>query len=546
MAFDNIDQRIKRWTQAERERQLKLNKFVQAYRLSFPMRDKWLIQGDGSLSYDKTMFRWDTTAVTGLKAFASNLQTLLMPNFKQWARFTGAKKYSPTAQRQLDEMLETPSNILFSALEASNLMLEANVSFQDMGIAVGLLQIRSTGDKRAPISFQSIPMHTVALGQVNGEIKDVYRKMTIPVRDIRTIWPDASISDQIQQRINTAPGSDIDLLEGTIYYPQNKPSERYQYFVTELATKTDIVMRKQSMSRWIPFRFAVSPGEVWGDGPVLQILDSIRIANKIAELDVINAGIKIARPLIVNGSKVLNPNNIKMEAGAIFYVNDLQPGQLPIVPLDVAGDFTFDQITLKGYQDEIKEALFSDPMGPQQGPNTSATEVSIRQQNWIKRSASSMGRLSNELLKPIILKSAVLLQEQGLFPHDFHIDPETMDIKIEGQDVEVDFLSPLATIEDTEEAHTFSAFNQQLQAVLGPQLSMAALNLEQIPQFLAEKMNVDQTLVKGADAIALMQQQMMQAQQQQQQAQQQAASQPPVKTQPLQQNAQLSPIDVGQ
>ena len=279
MAFDNIEERLKRWKNAERERQLKIKKFVQAYRMSFPMRDKWFISGDGSFSLDKTKYRWDTTAIQGLQAFASNLQTLLMPNFQQWARFTGSKKYSPEVQKQLDEMLEGPSSILFSALQSSNLMLEANVSFQDMGIAVGLLQICATGDKRAPISFKSIPMHTVALGSYDGRIEDVYRKLKVPGRDIQALWPDANIPETLAIKINQDPSQEIELLEGTVYYPKNSGNEKYLYFVTDLTTKTDIVKRPQSMSRWIPFRFSVAPGEVWGEGPVLQILDTIRITN---------------------------------------------------------------------------------------------------------------------------------------------------------------------------------------------------------------------------------------------------------------------------
>ena len=546
MAFDNVDQRIKRWKAAEVERELKINKFVQAYRLSFPMRDKWLVTGKGSLSQDKTNFRWDTTAVTGLQAFASNIQTLLMPAFDQWARFVGAAHFDDTEKHSMDEQLVGPSNVLFSALQASNLMLEANVSFQDMGIAVGLMQIHSTGNKRAPVRFTAIPMHTVALGQFQGEIQDVYRKFKLPARDIVATWPDANLPESIIEALKVEPSVEIELLEGTIYYPNNKAGEKYQYFVTELRTKKDLVVRKQSMSRWIPFRFAVSPGEVWGDGPVLQILDIIRITNKIVEMDVINAGIKIARPLIVNGSKIMNPNNIKMEPGAIFYVNDLQPGQLPIVPLDVAGDFQFDQVTLQGYQEQIKDALFADPMGPTNGPQTSATEVSIRQQNWIKKSASSLGRLTNELLRPIILKTAVIMQEQGLMPSQFHIDPDTMEVTVDGAPVDIDFLSPLAELEGDRKAAKFSQFNQELQAIVGPELSMGALNLTEVPQYLAEQMNIDPHLVKGSAQIQQLQAQAQQAQQQQQQQQQQAAQQPPVNQEPVQQQPQLPQLNLSQ
>ena len=525
MSFENVSERLKRYSAAKHERELKINKFVQAYRMAYPTNNKWLIQGEGSFSEDKTNYRWDTTAVQGLKTFASNIQTLLMPPFQQWSRFIPGPEFDDAAKKQMEDALVTPSRTVFQALDSSNLMLEVDIAFQDMGIAVGLLQIHATGDPRNPIRFQSIPMHTVALGAYQGRIEDVYRTMKIPARDIPSVWPDAKLTDSIAQMIKTSPGKEIELLEGTIYYPMNPPSHRYLYFVLDMSTKEDIVQRPQSMSRWIPFRFSVSPGEVWGEGPVLQILDTIRITNKIVEMDVLNAGYKISRPLFVNGSKVLNPNNIKMEPGAIIHVNDTQAGQLPIVPLDIAGDFNFDQITLEGYQSQIRDALFADPLGPSQTPNQSATETSIRQQNWIKKSASSMGRLANELLRPIVLKTAVLLQEQGLMPSSFHINPDNMEMSVDGQAVDVDFLSPLATLDDMKEAEKFGQFNAELQQIMGPQLSMGVLNIPDIPQYLASKMSIDTKLVKDSDEIAQMQQQMQQAAQQQQQQEQQQAQQ---------------------
>lgn len=502
MAFQDVNQILRRFEKAWEERELKLNKFAQAYRLAFPTHAKWLIHGEGSLALDKTIFRWDTTAIQSLKTFASNIQSLLMPPFDRWATFRASAKFNSSESHLINQAIQEPSDILFNALDASNLLLEANVAFQDMGIAVGLLQIHATGNEREPLRFESIPMHTVALGSFQGKIVDVYRKMKVEARSIPALWPDASIDEQIRHDLNNNPDTEIDLLEGTIYYPTNDDNEKYQYFVLNLETREFLVNRRQRMSRWIPFRFAVSPGEVWGDGPVLQILDSIRIANKIVEMDVLNAGLKISRPLFVKNSTVLNPNNLKMEPGAIIYVNDTNPNSLPIVPFDYAGDFNFDQLTLERYQSEIREALFADPLGPNVTPNQSATEVSIRQQNWLKKSAASLGRLTNELLRPIIQKSCVLLQEQGFMSDEFKVDSSNFNMSVNGQEIEVDFLSPLAQIHDKKDAQDLVEYSQMLQGIVGPQMALGGMNVPDIFQYLSKKMNVDPDLVKDSDTIA--------------------------------------------
>lgn len=501
MAFNDVNNILRRYEQAWEERELKLNKFTQAYRLAFPTHAKWLIHGEGSLSLDKTIFRWDTTAIQSLKTFASNIQSLLMPPFTQWASFKAASKFSGSEAHVINQALELPSQVLFNALDSSNLLLEADIAFQDMGIAVGLLQIHTTGNRRNPLRFESIPMHTVALGSFQGEIVDVYRQMKVCARDIPAIWPDAKMPQHVEYQLNTNPEEEIELLEGTIYYPLNKDSEKYQYFVLDEATKEFLVNRPQKMSRWIPFRFAVSPGEVWGDGPVLQILDGIRIANKIVEMDVLNVGLKVARPLFVKNSTILNPNNIKMEPGAIIYVNDTNPNSLPIAAFDYAGDMQFDQISLETYKAEIRDALFNDPLGPNVNPNQSATEVSIRQQNWLKKSAASLGRLTTELLTPIIMKSCVLLQDQGFMPNGFKIDASTFDITMNGEDVDIEFLSPLAQLHSKEQAQEFLQYSQTLQGIMGPQLAMGGINMEEVFQYIGDKMDIDSNLIKDSDTI---------------------------------------------
>jgi hypothetical protein len=541
----SVEARLKRYEQAKKERELKIGKLTQAYRMAFPTNSKWLVQGEGDFSRDKTDYRWDTTAISGLQSFSSGIQSIIMPAFSQWAKFVPSAMLPKEDIKQLQDALIQPTNVLFRALEASNLMLQAGISMQDMGISVGLMQVKSTGNLRAPLRFKSIPMHNVSLGEYDGDIHDVYRKFKLPARDIEPTWPDAKLTERVSNAVKNSPHEDIELLEGTIYDPSKDEGKRYTYFVMDVESKKDLVHKEQSNSRWIPFRYAVSPGEVWGDGPVLQIIDKIRMANKTTQMDFVNAGLKISSPLFVNKNSIVNPNNLRIEAGAIIHVNDTSPGQLPIVPLDIAKDFRFDQVVLQQMQAEIRDALFEDPLGPVNRVNQSATETSIRQQNWIKKSSASFGRLSQEFSLPIILKSSLALQEQGLMPPGFHIDESSLEITMGGLPVDVQFESAIAKIDDNKQAEQFLEYNIKMQSIFGPQQSMSALNAEQVPAYLAEKLGIDSQLIKGPIEIEQMMQQQAQAQQAQQQAQaqqdQQASqSAPPQQTQEKQQTPELN------
>lgn len=496
--FATIEQRLKRYNQAKIEPDMKLYLLAEAYRLSLPTRAEWLISGEQSLSIDRTRYHWDSTAIQSLKSFASNIQSILMPPFKQWASFKPASSLSDESKNLLQPIIENVSAILNNAFDASNLLLESNIAFQDMGIAVGLLQIKSTSNKNSPLSFHAIPMHDVALGQFNGEITDIYRRLVVPARDILALWPDAKLSNALSVLVNDSPNEPVKLLEGTIYYPMNKDGEKYQYFVMESDGHTDLVNRKQSMSRWIPFRFSVSPGQVWGDGPVLQILDAIRVANQMVELDMLNGAFTASKPFFINGSTILNPNTIQIKPGAQIHVNDTSPGSLPIVPLELGNTLKFDQVKLGEIQEVIRNALFVDPFGPQQTVNQTATEAQLRAESWMRESAASIGRITTEFTTPLILKSCVILQKLGLFPNEFHIDENTMEMTINGQVVHVDILSPLATQEDKDEAQNVLSYAQMLQGILGPDDAIQSLNPAEIGPYLADKLNIPSNIYKSA------------------------------------------------
>lgn len=509
VSFDSFDQRMKRYNKALEHRTLKLFMLEQAYRYASPGRNKWLIETPGFYRENQ---RWDPTAVEALKTFSSNIVSMIMPPFTRWMSLVGGPDLDVDAKKQLDERLEFHTLQVFNALDASNLALEADIAFQDAGISVGLLQIQRTGDRRKPVRFEAIPLHDVVIESYRGEIKDIWRKIKIPARDIQSIWPKAKIPHSIQEIINSSPEEKVELVEGTIYYPENPPNSRYLYYLADHKSKNDLVNEPTDFSPWIPYRFSVSPGEVWGDGPVLQILDWIKIVNKMTEYEIKNIGLKTAPPLAIRADEILNTNTVKIEPGSIIRVNDVM--NPPIVPLTLTGDLRFDQLSLSEMQQKIRESLFADPIGPGDQPNKSATEVSILQQNWVKKSAASFGRLNNELLHPIIQKTVYLMRKDG-FLQDLEIDDSTYEIKIDGSTIGVEFKSPIAQIQDQEDASNFTQYFTTMAEMVGQAAAIGGTNLEDVYTYMAEKMNVPLRLVKGPDQVAGMINQLTQPQQQQ-------------------------------
>ena len=515
--FDDKQQRLKRYSKALDERDLKLFLFQEAYKFALPGRNKWLIK---TPAVDKTVWRWDVTAIESLHSFASNLQTILMPPFQNWFHLRSGN-INETAKEIVDEELQGYTEQILDILNNSNLFLEANIAFQDMGISTGLLKISLTDNDANPIKFEAIPMNNVAMQEHEGEIKDIWRSMEVPLSDIKSIWPDAKFSSRLDQMSKQDPHVLVKLIEGTIYYPENDPDERYLYYVSDEISNEDLVTQPMEMSPWIPFRFSVSPGETWGFGPILQMLDYIRIANKMTEFDITNAGYQMARPMLIQSNQIVNPYNINMEPGAQIQVEDIRVP--PVHMLDVGGDLRFDQLSLTQVQQQIREALFADPLGPMDQKSQTATEVSIRQQNWLQKSTASFARLNNEFLHPVIFKTIKLLKKHGKFK-DIKLTTTQFAIELNEQNIAIDFIGPLTSTQMNKDVQSITQFYEVLAQTLGPQFgaTLPALmtNVSYLPEILGEKLKVPLELVKSSGDIDNIVQKVLGAVEQAQQAQQ--------------------------
>ncbi len=510
--FDNVDERIRRYEKALNLRNEKLYLLENAYKHALPVRNKWLTK---TKNIDKSTYWWDDTAKNGVQTFSSNLQSFLM-NHQFFSIVAGRGiKHKDEVNRALEPITEA----LLDIFNTSNLNLEANIAFQDMAISVGLLKVHATGNRYNPITFHAIPLHCVALEDYNGKIESVWREMDVPARDIRSLWRDAQLSSKITSLLSSSPSTNVSLIEGTIYYPDNPPDSKYLYYVMEKETKNDIVFRNMPISEFIPFRFGVSPGEVWGSGPVINNLSTIRQLDKLKQFIIQNAGAKAAPLLMVENEHVFSEYNQLLSPGSIMRVNSV--AQPPIATMDISGDLNAQNFSLDTMQADVRDALFADPLGPS-GTKQTATEAQIRQQNWLRKSSSSISRLYAEFLYPLIQKTLHLLVAGGIEP--FHRKIGNIPLKIDGYFLEVDFKSPLNLIEKERQAQNFQLAFQGMANTMG-QLAPAALNLPEIPNFFADKFEVDLDLIKSPEEI---QKQAQEIQSQIQQSQDEAQEGTPI------------------
>ena len=362
------------------------------------------------------------------------------------------------------------------------------------------------GDNVHPINFIPVPQFLVAFEEgADGKVDNVYRRVRIKGEAIQRQWPDAIIPEKIQIQIDNKPTDDVELIEATVY--DDKRGD-FCYHVIHKGTNEEILYKRMNYSPWIVARYAKVAGEIYGRGPLITALPDIKTLNKTVELQLKNASLSISGVYTAADDGVLNPNTVRIMPGAIIPVaRNGGPQGESLKPLPRAGDFNLSQIIMNDLRQNIKRVLLDESLPPDNMSARSATEVVERMKELSQNLGSAFGRLINETMMPLVSKILYVMDERGLI---------NMPLKVNGLEIKVVPIAPLAMAQAMEEVEKVLNFSQIIQS-MGPAGQMA-IKQEEMIDYVAEKLGIPQRLITTkVERMMMMQQAQQQAMQMAQQ-----------------------------
>jgi hypothetical protein len=165
-------------------------------------------------------------------------------------------------------------------------------------------------------------------------------------------------------------------------------------------------------------------------------------------------------------------------------------------------------MVLEDLKISIKQILLDDTLPSDNMSARTATEMSHRISTLATQMGASFGRLITEALLPICRRVLYIMDQQNL------ID---LPLKVDGQEVKIVPVSPLARAQNEDELGALMQFMQIAQAV-GPAGQMA-LNQERALGYIADRLGVPMIVMNTEDEREEMMAQMQQMMQQAQEAQ---------------------------
>jgi hypothetical protein len=341
-----------------------------------------------------------------------------------------------------------------------------------------------------------------------GIVDTVFRKYHITAVSAVQRFGIDGVSDYIKKVYEKTPDEQVEILhcvtpriERDIRKADNK---NMPFMSVYICMQTKMVMAEGGFEE-LPYvvpRFLKATGEVMGRSPAMVALPDVKMLNLMSKTIIQAAQKMIDPPLLVPDDGFLLP--IRTQPGGLNFYR--AGSRDTITPLNTGANIPIGLSMEDQRRQAIRSAFYVDQLLVGGSPNMTATEVIQRQEERMRVIGPVLGRLMNEMLRPLIDRVFALMLRADMLAQP----PEIL----QGQDVDIEYVSPLAR------AQKSSSLNNTLKAleVLMP-LSQALpvgdhIDPDGLVRHVTDALGVPKTTLKSQREVNQVRQQRQEMQQQ--------------------------------
>lgn len=486
MAQETAKKLLKRREKAVGETAQWMSILKSAYKMAAPNRNIWEMTEKGANLNDET---YDTTLVSATKRFVHNTVNALMPPNKQFLKLVAGIEIPEDDIEEVNKALQKVTDIFFFYLNKSNFNLVIYESLLDMAISTGIMQINE-GDDDNPLIFTAVPTDRISFEtDARGEFIAFFRDWhKMKLEQCYALWGD---DFKLPDAYSGREKDDVELVIYEISY-WDYSDKNYKYCLIDKQTSEILFERESDSWEWVAFRMNKLSGEDRGRGIVLDALPSALTINKAVYDELAAAAMQSNPSYMVYSDSVINPYNLKIQPNALIPVQRDGSGTWPIAPLPAAGNPQFSALVINDFRHQINEIMMAQPLIPiYNAPDKTATEVTIEQNNIRENASAAFNRLQRELFDPLVNRVLYILRKKGLIPN----------IKIDGKEVALSYITPLAQSKDQTRLQNFLSFYQTMQSIYGQEIATALIDVAKLPMWVGEKLDSELSLIKSESEI---------------------------------------------
>ena len=439
----------------------------------------------------------DLTLVIAHRRLLAKLMVGMIPKGQQWMKFVPGDRFEAgtPAYIEAQKASDLLTNKFFDLLDKSRFYLAASEAMSDCLISTGFMCINE-GTREDPFKITSVSDALVMIeGDAMGGVCGLYRDWKLVlVAQIPHIWKEARMppGSVAKDKVNIYECSYIDW--------EADENERYVYAVITENQEVLYVARDASWP-WIYFRMSVLPGENRGRGPSLEAAPTAATINKAIQDEMTAAAFQANPMYMASTDAAWNPDTFIARPGSIIPVQMVQ-GEWPITVFPQAGNPKFTTLVANELRQQINEMLYTEPLGPINGPDKTATEATLRYRENLETFSAMIPRLQSEFFDPVIKRCIFLMYK--LMPEFFEgVDQEVLRdlIDLNGNIVGLRYETPLMTARGEIRRDKLLGYMNAVSIMIGPEGAMATLNATQIPEWIRETYGLEAKLFKTPDEL---------------------------------------------
>jgi len=430
---------------------------------------------------------YDSTSIHANELLASALHSMLTNPSSVWFGLsTGEKELDGV--KEVRQWLQDSTQKMIRVLNASNFQTEIHETYLDLP-SVGTTILRIEEDDESVVRFFSSSIYEAYIEENNkGVVDSVYREYEYSLRQIVQEFGEDILSMELKQQYMTDSTKKYKVIHAV--EPMANGSDQFASF--HALKEQDILLREGKFNEnpYAVPRWTKITGEKYGRSPSMKSLPDIRMLNSMMKT-MIRAAQKAADPpLMIPDNGFLLPVRTQPGGSNIYRAGSKDR----IEPLITGGRVDINDTMVEQARQRIKSAFFIDQLQLQQGPQMTATEVMQRTEENLRMMGPILGRLNNELLKPIIDRVFGVMFRRGLLGDI----PE----QLKGKDLEIKYVSQISKAQRSGEADTFTRVIQSVAPIIEMQPQMMEnINGDAVLRYHAEIFGLPEEMLRGEEEV---------------------------------------------
>lgn len=424
-------------------------------------------RGESQKDYGSITDVWDSTAIMGAQRLAASIHAAVTSPAIRWFRLAfrdAAIQKDKAAKGWLDDC----SDRMFDEIQASDFNTEISCAYQDMVVFGPSAMIEEAAKEKFPglwngLDFTCVPIREIYFEEDHkSRARVFYRRLQWTPVQIMDKFAEktpewvrlkADNSTGVEDRIDVIfcifKRDEIDPLKlGEVASPLRRPYG-YQYVLRATGEPLGDEGGYYEMPAYIA-RWEKTSGSIWGHGPGMIALPTVKYLNAWMEAQKNSA------------EKQVDPSMLVTERGLISDP-DLTPGGITVVR-------TLDDIkmfesgarqdvavqVLMDLREMVRKFFREDDLQLKQSPQMTATEAQIRYELMNRLLGSTLARIQNDLLDPLLQTTFNIMFRAKQFAEP----PQSiLNTKAEMQ---IEYLGPLMRSQRTDEVAAIERLGQSV------------------------------------------------------------------------------------